>query len=166
MRNLLLGICFFPLLCFSQDAEKKIKTLQLQIDSIENQKANIQGNIDELKLQKIREDLLDVGLPELKTGEEIIAHSAYSLVYSEQHEQAKWVAHIIIPDIINGKTSRSNDFREDSLIKTGSAIEIDYGLKSLNPDKKDEYIYDWFGFDRGHLAPSADFRWSKKAVLF
>ena len=164
MKKLLLVLFFSPIFSFSQLVEEKIKTLQLQIDAIEIQKNAIQENIDELKFQKISEDLLKFGLPAIKVGEEVIAHSAYSLVYSEQHEQAKWVAHIIIPDIINGKTSRSNDFREDSLIKTGSATEKDYFLKKLKAGTKDDYEYDGFGYDRGHLAPSADFRWSKKAV--
>ena len=26
----------------------------------------------------------------------------------------------------------------------------------------EKYAYEGFGYDRGHLAPSADFRWSKK----
>ncbi len=164
MRNLLFVLFFSPLFSFSQLVEEKIKTLQLQIDAIEIQRNAIQESIDELKLQKIREDILTIGLPEVKKGEEVITHSAYSLVYSEQHEQAKWVAHIIIPDIINGKESRSNNFKEDTLIKTGSATEKDYFLKTLKAGTKDDYEYDGFGYDRGHLAPSADFRWSKKAV--
>lgn len=164
MRNLLFVLFFSPLFCFSQTFEEQLKTLQLQIDAIEIQKKAIQENLDELKFQKIREDLLTIGLPEVKQGEEVITHAAYSLVYSEQHEQAKWVAHIIISDIINGKESRSNNFSEDTLIKTGSATEKDYFLKTLKAGTKDDYEYDGFGYDRGHLAPAADFRWSKKAV--
>lgn len=164
MRNLLFIVFFLPFFCFSQTIEEEIKTLQAKIGAIEIQKNAIQESIDELQFQKIREDLLKVGLPEVKAGEAIITHSAYSLVYSEQHEQAKWVAHIIIPDIINGKESRSNNFKEDTLIKTGSATEKDYFLKTLKAGTKDDYEYDGFGYDRGHLAPSADFRWSKKAV--
>jgi endonuclease G len=57
---------------------------------------------------------------------------------------------------------RSNDFRPDPLIKTGSAVERDYLIKDTLANGT--YKYDGFGFDRGHLAPSADFRWSKKAL--
>ena len=84
------------------------------------------------------------------------------LVYDEDHEQAKWVLHKISNDIIDGKVSRTNDFRVDPLIESGSAEEKDYFLKiKLNSGK---YDYDGFGYDRGHLAPSADFRWSQKAL--
>jgi endonuclease G len=88
-------------------------------------------------------------LPELKTNENLIKHSAMILSYDEKHEQARWVAHIILPDIKNGVVSRTNDFRVDSSVSTGSAEKVDY----------------WdSGYDRGHLAPSADFRWSKIAL--
>jgi endonuclease G len=59
-------------------------------------------------------------------------------------------------------------------VTTGSAVEEDYYLKYLKPPsppapKKGSgvdsiYAYDGFGWDRGHLAPSADFRWSEQAL--
>ncbi|PCI94416.1 MAG: endonuclease [Flavobacteriales bacterium] len=149
---------------FSQTVEEKLNKLQQNMERLDQQKVELQEGVDELKLEKIREDILKVSQPEIKTGEEVLVHSAMSLVYSEQHEQAKWVAHIITPDIINGTTGRSNDFREDPLVKTGSATEKDYFLKALKTGSTDKYDYDGFGYDRGHLAPSADFRWSKKAL--
>ncbi|MBL7775846.1 MAG: DNA/RNA non-specific endonuclease, partial [Saprospiraceae bacterium] len=82
--------------------------------------------------------------------------------YSEPHEQARWVAHIILPDIARGTVFRSNDFRPDTLVPTGSAVEADYFLKTMNANGTWEY--DGFGYDRGHLAPSADFRWSATAL--
>jgi endonuclease G, mitochondrial len=149
---------------FSQTINEKIDVYQKEIKELDQKKAKVKEQINDLKLQKIREDIQKVGLPELKKGEEVISHSAYSLVYSEQHEQAKWVSHIIISDIIDGKAGRSNDFRVDPLIKTGSATEKDYFLKTKKPAPKKGYTYDGFGYDRGHLAPSADFKWSKKAL--
>ena len=51
---------------------------------------------------------------------------------------------------------------KDTLIKSGSAEEKDYFLKTKNELGK--YEYDGYGYDRGHLAPSADFRWSQRAL--
>lgn len=147
---------------FAQTSEEKIKLLTQEINNIDLQKEQLYQELENYKLAKLREDLKKNGLPKTTDKEEIINHLAMSLVYSEQHEQAKWVAHIILPDIINGKEGRTNDFREDSLIKTGSATEKDYFLKEKKEDGT--YVYDGFGYDRGHLAPSADFKWSKKAL--
>ena len=44
----------------------------------------------------------------------------------------------------------------------GTAIQEDYFLTDTLASG--EVDYDGFGFDRGHLAPSADFRWSEKAL--
>lgn len=149
-------------LIHAQTIEEKINHLTNEIEQLEQQKHSLYKELETYKLAKLREDLNKVGLPKTNPDEEVIHHAAMSLVYSEKHEQAKWVAHIILPEIIKGKEGRSNDFREDSLIKTGTATEIDYFLKTKNEDGS--YEYDGFGYDRGHLAPSADFRWSKKAL--
>lgn len=149
-------------LIHAQTIEEKINHLTNEIEQLEQQKHSLYKELETYKLAKLREDLNKFGLPKTNPDEEVIHHAAMSLVYSEKHEQAKWVAHIILPEIIKGKEGRSNDFREDSLIKTGTATEIDYFLKTKNEDGS--YEYDGFGYDRGHLAPSADFRWSKKAL--
>lgn len=76
-----------------------------------------------------------------------------SLVYSEKHEQAKWVTHIITPDVAVGTQGRSNDFRVDPMVTTGSAQEQDYFLKKRIGGKTK---YDGFGYDRGHLVENPD----------
>jgi endonuclease G len=50
----------------------------------------------------------------------------------------------------------------DDKVSCGTAVEADYFLRTENPDGT--HGYDGFGFDRGHLAPSADFRWSATAL--
>ena len=157
MRILVFIIILIPFCCFSQSVDEKIKALQNQEIELDAQKAKIKSEINDLKLERVRVDIAKIGLPELKAGEEVIVHSAMSLVYDENHEQAKWVAHIITADIINGSISRSNNFRKDPLIKTGSATEKDYFLKTRKPNSKTKYDYDGFGYDRGHLAPSGRF---------
>jgi len=118
--------------------------------------------LENYELEQIRLNIKENFLPALKKGEELIEHNAMFLVYNEQHEQANWVIHCISTNIIDGKIGRTNDFRQDTLIKTGSSEEKDFFTKSKKKDGK--YIYDGFGYDRGHLAPSADFRWSKTAL--
>ena len=86
-------------------------------------------------------------LPGLDSNEIIIEHLAYTLVYSEAHEQAKWVFYKLSKDKLKGPSvDRSNKFKQDPLIVTESASHSDYKGS---------------GYDRGHLAPAADMAWSK-----
>jgi len=140
----------------------QINAKQKEVEQLKENEKQLKTELERLKLARIRLDLEKEVLPEILVGEEVIMHAAMALVYSEKDEQAKWVAHIITPDVSSGLIGRSNDFRPDSLIKTGSATEEDYFLKEKLPDGN--FKYDGFGFDRGHLAPSADFRWSAKAL--
>ena len=120
-------LTFLSLLVSGQN--KTIAELENELKELDSKKEIILNKLENEKLKQLRTDLKSYGLPKLAKEEELIEHSAMSLVYSEEHEQAKWVAHIITKDIINGKQGRSNDFRPDSLVKTGSAVEKDYFLK-------------------------------------
>lgn len=153
-------IASFPLA--AQDASEQMKKLDAEIQALDKKKESLLIQYDSLRLNWIISSLKKTGLPALKPADKVVYHSAYALVYDESHEQAKWVAHIILPDVLSGSEGRSNDFRPDNLIETGSAVEADYFTKTLNPDST--WKYDGFGYDRGHLAPSADFRYSKKAL--
>jgi endonuclease G len=146
----------------AQSIKDQIADTERRIGVVEAQKVNLREKLETLKLELVRFTLKEIGLPPLMQGDQLIWHSSMALAYSEKHEQARWVAHIILPDVTMGIVSRSNDFRPDSLVSTGSAVEADYFLKFLQPDGS--YKYEGFGYDRGHLAPSADFRWSAKAL--
>ncbi len=155
-------IFFYSNLSFAQNNEKEIEQIQKKVKLIEKERDELLSEIKSIRLKIIQDDLKKYGLPELKKNEEVIHHLAFSLSYNEKHEQANWVAHIITPDIKGTGYSRTNDFREDKDVKTGSSTEKDYFLKYLQADST--YEYDGFGYDRGHLAPSADFRWCKEAM--
>jgi endonuclease G len=145
-----------------QTIEQKLEQLNKRNDSLQVQLRQVSQQVEELKLERIRRDLVATGLPQPGNGNTLVWHSALALEYDEAFEQARWVAHVIPPEVLTGTVFRSNDFRPDPKVPTGSAVEEDYFLKFLQPDSS--YKYDGFGFDRGHLAPSADFRWSAKAL--
>ncbi|MFO8068150.1 MAG: DNA/RNA non-specific endonuclease [Bacteroidales bacterium] len=154
---------FFGLTVISQNNNNsKINEIQNTLDSINNFKEELLEELESLKLEQIRFELKEQGLPKVEDGEELIMHSAMALVYDEEHKLAKWVAHILTYDIVEGKVSRSNDFRADPKLQGKTAVEADYFLKHEQEDGS--FKYDGYGYDRGHLAPSADFRWSEKAL--
>ena len=142
----------------TQTLEEQLSQLDQKLETLRAQQSEVATQVEAVKLNMIQRDLKNIGLP----SENYIMHSALALEYAEAHEQARWVAHIILPDIKTGTVYRTNDFRVDPLVTSGTAVEADYFLKYLQPDSS--YKYDGFGYDRGHLAPSADFRWSKKAL--
>lgn len=154
----ILFLLFIPFISGAQDLDVQIQSFQSDYEELESKQKEILQQIEKLKLDKVIADLKNIGLP----SDNYIEHSAMILEYSEAHEQAKWVAHIITPDILTSYISRTNDFRIDPKVSTGTAIEQDYFLKELQADST--YKYDGFGYDRGHLAPSADFRWSHTAL--
>ena len=88
-------------------------------------------------------------LPSYSTGAQIILHRAYALQYSEAHEQAAWVVYRITNEQLKISVERTDDFRTDPLITTGSAMLDDYSGS---------------GYDRGHLAPAAAMAWSSDVM--
>ena len=90
-----------------------------------------------------------IGLPNYTQSDQIISHTAFTLKYSEKHEQASWVAYTLKSSHTSGNVGRTDDFRIDYKVKTGSASLSDYKNS---------------GYDRGHLAPAADFKWSSTAM--
>ncbi len=80
---------------------------------------------------------------------ELVEHKRYSLDYCEEHEQAAWVYYTLTPQHLTGEVSRTDDFRPDPKVSTGSATINDY--KSS-------------GYDRGHLLPAADCSHSPEAM--
>jgi len=160
MRCLALTLLFItPALFLSaQDVEAELTAIQAKKSALVAQIADLDTVIETIKFQKIIQDLKKIGLP----SSSFIEHSAMILEYAEEHEQARWVAHMILPDIKEGTVFRSDDFRRDPKVLTGTAEQTDYFLTDTLA--KGKIKYDGFGYDRGHLAASADFRWSKKAL--
>ncbi|MBS0607141.1 MAG: DNA/RNA non-specific endonuclease [Verrucomicrobia bacterium] len=80
-----------------------------------------------------------------------VERRAYELAYDGQHKQARWVYERLTADSVKGASDRSDfDFQEDPFIP---AV-----LRSTKAD------YAKSGFDRGHLCPAADARFSDEAM--
>jgi len=147
---LLLTVYFTALLVHGQqDPDARLKELQAQYDQLEEQQKTLLGPIEASKLTIMQRDLTAQGLPALSTGDVVTVHPGHSLVWDEAHHVPKWTAHIVLPDIMKGSLARIDTFKPDPDVKGRT-------------DLFDEY---WnSGFDRGHMVPSADMRWSQKAL--
>ena len=93
-------------------------------------------------------DNLTLGVP--GPSDTLIEREGYALGYIEKHEQPAWVQYVLTADEVSrAMVNRSDDFRADPYVPTGSATPQDYTRS---------------GYDRGHLAPAADMAYSARTM--
>lgn len=93
---------------------------------------------------------LQSGYPSTGLEDTLLSYTGFDLAYNENHEQATWVAYTLTAEeASSNRVGRSDRFRPDLAIRTGSASLADYRNS---------------GFDRGHLAPAADMKWDSAAM--
>ncbi|MEZ4779676.1 MAG: DNA/RNA non-specific endonuclease [Flavobacteriaceae bacterium] len=86
-------------------------------------------------------------LPTSTTGA-VVGHTYFTLSYAEAYEQAEWVAYELTKKQLSNNEYERPYFVEDREVKTGSA---------------DWRNYKNSGYDRGHLCPAGDRRFSFEA---
>ena len=82
------------------------------------------------------------------TTNDIVVHEFYTLSYSEKNEQAEWVAYELKKNQLSHSNLERPYFIDDPKVETGSASWKNYKHS---------------GYDKGHLCPAADRRFSRKA---
>lgn len=97
-----------------------------------------QGELNEIQAYMV---------PTSTTGA-IVHHEYYSLSYHERFEQAEWVAYTLEKKHLTNNNRKRPYFIEDPKVKTKSA---------------DWRNYKGSGYDRGHLCPAGDRRFSEYA---
>ncbi|WP_406684835.1 DNA/RNA non-specific endonuclease [Seonamhaeicola sp. MEBiC1930] len=97
--------------------------------------------------KKVKDNTNEFFLPTSTTGQ-IVHHDAYSLSYNETHEQAEWVAYELKKLHLSNTNFKRPFFEIDNAVKTEAAHWRNYKNS---------------GYDRGHLCPAADRKYSKEA---
>jgi len=88
-------------------------------------------------------------LPEISRGDTIVVHDGYIVSFRPSLRQPVWVAYNLTVDEVQGETERSGSFKRDPAVEFPQAANSDY-LRS--------------GYDKGHMAPAADMKWSDKVM--
>lgn len=94
----------------------------------------------------------DAEMPVLKAKrkEQVIKHEGYTVSYNSEYKIANWVAYeLTSQEAKSKKAERSNKFVPDPMLKDATATNEDYTRT---------------GYDRGHMAPAGDMKWSAKAM--
>ncbi len=89
------------------------------------------------------------GLPKGNPTDLILHHTGYSIGYSKTYHIAEWVAYELSAEETRSVVKRTNRFVPDPLLSSGSATNTDYHRA---------------GYDKGHLAPSADMCYSQQTM--
>jgi len=82
------------------------------------------------------------------TTKQVIHHNGYSLSYNEAYEQSEWVAYELKASHLSRTNFKRPYFEIDKAVKTKAAHWNNYKNS---------------GYDRGHLCPAGDRRYSKAA---
>lgn len=90
------------------------------------------------------------GYPQDNLNDTLLRYTGFTISYNEDNEEPAWVAYILTrAEVQSGTEERSENFRPDKNISTGSATLKDYSGS---------------GYDRGHMVPAADMKWSPVAM--
>lgn len=97
-------------------------------------------------------DMLELPAYSAGKNEQVIFHYAYTVSFNGKHRIPNWVAWNLTSAHADGPVKRSDDFASDPQVKDGRC-----------PSAGD-YQYSKYKYERGHMCPAADNRWSERAM--
>ena len=88
-------------------------------------------------------------LPAISSEDIILVYNGFVVNYNDEKHIPNWVAYELTAEETRGKIPRAKGF----------SMDLDYkGVQALRED------YSNTGWDKGHMAPSADMKWSQTAM--
>ena len=92
---------------------------------------------------------LEIPVSSVPLQEQIIHHKGYTVSYNKDLKIPNWVSYELTRQETKGKEKRSDNFIADPLVKGAIATNADYARS---------------GYDKGHMAPAADMKWSPEVM--
>lgn len=95
-------------------------------------------------------DGMEIPAPITSQSEQILQREGYTVSYNSETKLPNWVAWHLTADRLESKASRKDkDFAEDEEVKAPRATDKDYYCSR---------------YDRGHMCPAGDNKWSETAM--
>lgn len=88
--------------------------------------------------------------PAFAKEDDVIEHIGYTTAYNHSTLTPNWVAYELTAKEVAGEVQRNDQFAQDEALRGRQADLEDYRHS---------------GYDRGHLAPAADMKWSEEAMM-
>ncbi len=106
---------------------------------------------DRTAFSALEEQVVIPGLeiPECDDSEDIVTHIGYTASYNHRTLVPDWVAYELTADEVDGTWNTSYPFSRDPDVANPKASREDYSNS---------------GWDKGHMAPRADMKWSAQAL--
>lgn len=113
-------------------------------DDVDN---DVDASIDDNT--SVTADGLEIPHYESSRGGQIIRHTGYTVSYDADFKTPQWVAWTLTADKAQGTAPRYDKFMPDPEVRGAKAYTKDYSNS---------------GYDRGHMAPAGDMKWSETAM--
>ena len=159
LKNIL-ALSFFMTGLVSLSGQTYADSLLYYYEDLAELRAKEQKILNRIEYLRRNVDFSRIGLYSIPRdngqGSERVEHTAMVLQYDESSEGPVWVSHIIYPAENGPKAKRKNNFRMDKKVSSQTVGNAEY--KALNAKSESSK------YDRGHMAPSADFSWWQKAM--